>query len=96
MISERVSETEHLPVYREDLVTRAVTPEDKFVDDFGSSRQSKSNSIPSDDNVNGDFGYAKKTKGKTYVAGRPPVRVYTYQVSGDTYYVFLDYNFVQF
>ncbi|KAI5017145.1 hypothetical protein ZWY2020_037523 [Hordeum vulgare] len=80
VISERVSESEHLPAYQEDLVTRAVTPEDKFADDFGSSRQTN-NSIPSGDNVNGDFGYAKKTKGKTYVAGRPPVRVYTYQVS---------------
>ncbi|VAH01594.1 unnamed protein product [Triticum turgidum subsp. durum] len=81
VISERVSETERLPAYHQDLVTRAVTSEDKFIDDFGSSRQAKSKKIPSDDNVNGDFGCTKKTKGKQYVSGRPPVRVYTYQVS---------------
>uniref|UniRef100_A0A452XUG7 Phosphotyrosine protein phosphatase domain-containing protein n=1 Tax=Aegilops tauschii subsp. strangulata TaxID=200361 RepID=A0A452XUG7_AEGTS len=81
VISERVSETERLPAYHQDLVTRAVTSEDKFIDDFGSSRQAKSKNIPSDDNVNGDFGCTKKTKGKQYVSGRPPVRVYTYQVS---------------
>ncbi|EMS50223.1 Uncharacterized protein ycf45 [Triticum urartu] len=81
VISERVSETERLPAYHQDLVTRAVTAEDKFIDDFGSSRQAKSKNIPSDDNVNGDFGCTKKTKGKQYVSGRPPVRVYTYQVS---------------
>lgn len=95
MISERVSETERLPAYHQDLVTRAVTSEDKFIDDFGSSRQAKSKNILSDDNVNGDFGCTKKTKGKQYVSGRPPVRVYTYQVSGDTNYVFIDYNFAQ-
>ncbi|VAH13633.1 unnamed protein product [Triticum turgidum subsp. durum] len=81
VISERVSETERLPAYHQDLVTRAVTSEDKFIDDFGSSRQAKSKNILSDDNVNGDFGCTKKTKGKQYVSGRPPVRVYTYQVS---------------
>ncbi|KAM3400379.1 hypothetical protein ACQJBY_005321 [Aegilops geniculata] len=81
VISESVSETERLPAYHQDLVTRAVTTEDKFIDDFGSSGQAKSKNIPSDDNVNGDFGCTKKTKGKQYVSGRPPVRVYTYQVS---------------
>uniref|UniRef100_A0ACD5UNL4 Uncharacterized protein n=1 Tax=Avena sativa TaxID=4498 RepID=A0ACD5UNL4_AVESA len=81
VIPEKESKTEHLPSYLHQLVTRAITSEDKFVDDVGSSRQTISKGIPSDENVDGDFGSRKKTKGKTYVAGRAPVRVYTYQVS---------------
>ena len=83
VIPEKESKTERVPSYLEQLVTRAFTSQDKFVDD-DSSRQTISEGIPSDDNVDGDFGSTKKTKGKTYVAGRPPVCVYTYQVIGDT------------
>uniref|UniRef100_A0ACD5U950 Uncharacterized protein n=1 Tax=Avena sativa TaxID=4498 RepID=A0ACD5U950_AVESA len=81
VIPEKESKTEHLPLYLHQLVTTAITSEDKFVDDVGSSRQTISKGIPSDENVNADFGSRKKTKGKTYVAGTAPVRVYTYQVS---------------
>jgi hypothetical protein len=81
VIPDKESKTEHLPSYLHQLVSRAITSEDKFVDDVGSSRQTISKGIPSDDNVDGDFGPTKKTKGKTYVAEKAPVRVYTYQVS---------------
>jgi hypothetical protein len=84
VIPDKESKTEHMPSYLQQLVSRAIKSEDKFVDDVGSSRQTKSKGVPSDDNVDGDFGSAKKTKGKTFVAERAPVRVYTYQVSGDT------------
>jgi hypothetical protein len=84
VIPDKESKTEHMPSYLQQLVSRAIKSEDKFVDDVGSSRQTISKGVPSDDNVDGDFGSAKKTKGKTFVAERAPVRVYTYQVSGDT------------
>ncbi|CAM0905567.1 unnamed protein product [Alopecurus aequalis] len=80
VIPEKESKTEHVPSYLQQLVSGAITSENKFVDD-DSVQQTISKGIPSDDNVDGDFGSRKKTKGKAYVAGRPPVRVYTYQVS---------------
>ncbi|XP_051206905.1 protein SEEDLING PLASTID DEVELOPMENT 1 [Lolium perenne] len=81
VIPDKESKTEHMPSYLQQLVGRAIKSEDKFVDDVGSSRQTISKGVPSDDNVDGDFGSAKKAKGKTFVAERAPVRVYTYQVS---------------
>ncbi|KAL5198298.1 hypothetical protein ABZP36_001810 [Zizania latifolia] len=80
VIPEREYETEPLPSYQEHLVAKAVTSEDNFEDDFG-TRRTKSKSVPSDDNFDDDFVSTRKTKGKTFVPGRSPVRVYTYQIS---------------
>uniref|UniRef100_A0A0E0E879 AAA+ ATPase domain-containing protein n=1 Tax=Oryza meridionalis TaxID=40149 RepID=A0A0E0E879_9ORYZ len=80
VIPEREYETEPLPSYQEQLFAKAMPSEDNFDDDFN-TRQTESKSVPSDDNFNDDFGSTRKTKGKTSVPGKSPVRVYTYQIS---------------
>ncbi|XP_052163771.1 protein SEEDLING PLASTID DEVELOPMENT 1 isoform X1 [Oryza glaberrima] len=80
VIPEREYETEPLPSYQEHLFAKAMPSEDNFDDDFN-TRRTESKSVPSDDNFNDDFGSTRKTKGKTSVPGKSPVRVYTYQIS---------------
>lgn len=80
VIPDREYEIEPLPLYQEQIVTKTISSEGNFRDDFAPSRQTKSKSMPSGDNFGDDFVYTRKTKGKKSVPGKSPVRVYTYQV----------------
>ncbi|KAF8736304.1 hypothetical protein HU200_014359 [Digitaria exilis] len=94
VIPDRGYEIEALPLYQEQIVTKTISSEGNFRDDFSPSRQTKSKSTPSDDNFSDDFVYSRKTKSKKSVSGKSPVRVYTYQVRDGTHgllYLFLLY-----
>lgn len=81
VIPDREYEIESLPLYQEHMVTKTMSSEGNFSDDFGSTRQTKIKRMPSNDNFDDDFVYTRKTKGKKSVPVRSLVRVYTYQVS---------------
>ena len=80
VIPDREYEIEQLPLYQEQLVTRTMSSEGNFGDDFAPSSQAKSKSVPSDDNFGDDFVISRKPKGKKSVPGKSLVHVYTYQV----------------
>ncbi|CAN6197132.1 unnamed protein product [Urochloa humidicola] len=81
VIPDKEYEIKPLPIYQEEIITKTMSSEDSFRDDFAPSRQMKSKSMPSDDNFGDDFVYSRKTRGKKSVPGKSLVRVYTYQIS---------------
>ncbi|CAL5066693.1 unnamed protein product [Urochloa decumbens] len=81
VIPDKEYEIEPLPIYQEEIITKTMSSEDSFRNDFAPSRQMKSKSMPSDDNFGDDFVYSRKTRGKKSVPGKSLVRVYTYQIS---------------
>ncbi|CAL5090928.1 unnamed protein product [Urochloa decumbens] len=81
VIPDKEYEIEPLPIYQEEIITKTMSSEDSFRNDFAPSRQMKSKSTPSDDNFGDDFVYSRKTRGKKSVPGKSLVRVYTYQIS---------------
>jgi hypothetical protein len=86
VISDQEYEIESLPLHQKLMISKTMPSKGNSSYDFGSIGQTKSKSMPSYGTFNDDFVYTRKTEGKKSVPGRgrSPVRVYTYQVTGET------------
>lgn len=84
VISGHEYEIEPLPLHQELMISKSMSLQGNSNDDFGSIRQTKSNSMPSRDTFDDEFVYTRKSKGKKSLPGRSRVRVYTYQVIAET------------
>lgn len=91
VIPDREYEIQPLPLHQKLMVTKTMSLEGTIRNDFAPapSRQTKSKSMPSDDNFGDDFIYTRKTKGKKSTPGKSLVRVYTYQVRDEMEQVLL-------